>query len=110
MVAQSQRLDIEHARARAADPPKKLFTLTKVIGKFAPLEYSAYGLFSFRKCSLNIGHSTYGDEFSHLYVTQGFITDRSIQLLQTTRFSITLSEDCPAGAAAGYQPEVGFWD
>lgn len=82
-------------QARTVDSQKKLFTLTEAIGKLAPHEYSACGLFSLRKCSLNIGHSTYGREFAHLYATQGFVTDRSIQLLQTTRFSVTSSEDCP---------------
>jgi len=81
-------------QARTVDSPKKLSTLTEAIGKFAPHEYSACGLFSLRKCSLNIGHSTYGQEFAHLYVTQGFVVDPSIQLLQTTRFSITSSQDC----------------
>ncbi|MCI0426798.1 MAG: LuxR C-terminal-related transcriptional regulator [Nitrospiraceae bacterium] len=79
--------------ARTVDSPKKLSTLTESIGKFAPHEYSACGLFSLRKCSLNVGHSTYGQEFAHLYVTQGFVVDPSIQLLQTTRFSITSSQD-----------------
>jgi len=80
--------------ARAVDSPSKFSALTESVGKFAPHQYSACGLFSLRKCSLNVGHSTYGQEFAHLYVTQGFVFDPSIQLLQTTRFSITSNQDC----------------
>jgi len=82
-------------RARAVDSPKKLSSLTESIGKFAPHQYSACGLFSLRKCSLNVGFSSYGEEFAHLYVSQGFIVDPSVQLLQTTRFSMASSQDCP---------------
>jgi len=82
-------------QARSVDSSKKLSALTESIGKFAPHQYSACGLFSLRKCSLNIGHSSYGEEFAHLYVTQGFALDPSIQLLQTTRFSVTSNQDSP---------------
>lgn len=81
-------------QAREVDSPKKLSALTDSVSKFAPHEYSACGLFSLRNCSLNVGHSTYSQDFAHLYVTQGFVLDPSIQLLQTTRFSITSNQDC----------------
>jgi len=82
-------------QAKAVDSPKKLSSLTESIGKLAPHQYSACGVFSLRKCSLNVGYSSYGEEFAHLYVSQGFIVDPSVQLLQTTRFSIASSQDCP---------------
>jgi DNA-binding CsgD family transcriptional regulator len=81
--------------ARSVDSPNKLSSLTEAISKFAPNEYSACGVFNLRNCSLNIGHSTYGQEFAHLYATQGFVFDPSIQLLQTTQFSVTSNQECP---------------
>lgn len=82
-------------QARAVDSSRKLSSLTESIAKLAPHEYAACGLFSLRKCSLNVGYSSYGEEFAHLYVSQGFAFDPSIQLLQTTRFSVTSNQESP---------------
>ncbi|HKN88301.1 MAG TPA: LuxR C-terminal-related transcriptional regulator [Nitrospiraceae bacterium] len=70
--------------------------LPLAVAKLVPHEFSACGIFRIRNCELNIGYSNYGQEFSHLYASQGFASDPSIQLLQMTRFSVTSSEDTPS--------------
>jgi DNA-binding CsgD family transcriptional regulator len=40
-------------------------------------------------------HTTYHAELHELYMTQGFVTDPTIQLLERTEMSTVSSEDCP---------------
>ncbi len=82
-------------QVHSVDAPSRLSSLTNALGALVPHEYAASGAFSIRKCELQIGFSNYGDEFSHLYASQGFLTDPSIQLLQMSRGSIVSSEDSP---------------
>lgn len=90
-----QRLgEIMHL-ARLVDDANKLSNLTSLIGQWIPHQYAACGAFNIRKCELALGYSSYGREFAHLYQTQGFVTDPSIQLLQSTHVSMTSSDDAP---------------
>jgi DNA-binding CsgD family transcriptional regulator len=79
--------------ARFVDSAGKLSSLTSLLGKWVPHQYAACGAFNIRKCQLSLGYSSYGREFAHLYQTQGFLTDPSIQTLQSTHVSMTSSDD-----------------
>jgi DNA-binding CsgD family transcriptional regulator len=83
-------------QAQSVNAASRISHLPLAVSKLVPHEFSACGVFRIRNCELNIGYSNYGQEFSHLYATQGFVTDPSIQLLQMTRFSVTSSEDTPS--------------
>ncbi|MDQ6735453.1 MAG: LuxR C-terminal-related transcriptional regulator [Nitrospirota bacterium] len=78
---------------RSIDSVSKLGNLSKAVNRLVPHEFSGCGLFSIRKCQISVGHSNYSDEFCNLYTSQGFVTDPAIQLLQTTSFHLTSSED-----------------
>lgn len=82
--------------ARFVDNAGKLSDLTGLIGRWVPHQYAGCGIFNIRKCRLSVGYSSYGREFAHLYQTQGFLTDPSIQLLQSTHVSMTSSDDSPS--------------
>lgn len=91
-----QRLgEIMHL-ARLVDHANKLPNLTGLIGQWIPHQYAGCGIFNIRKCQLSVGYCSYGREFAHLYQTQGFLTDPSIQLLQSTHVSMTSSDDVPS--------------
>jgi DNA-binding CsgD family transcriptional regulator len=91
-----QRLgEIMHL-ARLVDNVGKLSHLTELIGRWIPHQYAGCGVFNIRKCELSVGYCSYGREFAHLYQTQGFLTDPSIQLLQSTHVSMTSSDDVPS--------------
>jgi DNA-binding CsgD family transcriptional regulator len=80
---------------RSIDSVSKLGNLSKAVNRLVPHEFSGCGIFSIRKCQIAVGHSNYGEEFCNLYTSQGFVTDPAIQLLQTTPFHLTSSEDSP---------------
>jgi DNA-binding CsgD family transcriptional regulator len=91
-----QRLgEIMHL-ARLVDHAGRLSDLTGLIGQWIPHQYAGCGIFNIRKCELSVGYSSYGREFAALYQTQGFLTDPSIQLLQSTHVSMTSSDDVPS--------------
>ncbi|MBA2251267.1 MAG: autoinducer binding domain-containing protein [Nitrospirales bacterium] len=80
---------------RSIDSVSKLGSLSKAVNRLVPHEFSGCGVFSIRKCQISVGHSNYSEEFCNLYTSQGFMTDPAIQLLQTTPFHLTSSEDSP---------------
>ena len=68
--------------------------LASAVGSLIPHRFYANGSFHIQKRELEIGHSTYGEEHTHLYATQGYVTDPAIQLLQKTHIGTVSSEDC----------------
>ena len=81
-------------RVRRIQHRSQLPDLTAAVDSLIPHRFSANGSFHIQKKALEIGHSTYGDEHTHLYATQGYITDPAIQLLQNTHIGTVSSEDC----------------
>jgi DNA-binding CsgD family transcriptional regulator len=69
--------------------------LTAAVGQLIPHQYSGCGSFNIQKCAVQVGYSNYGEEHTHLYATQGFVTDPAIQLLQQTKLGTVSSEDSP---------------
>lgn len=81
-------------RVRRIQDRAQLPDLTAAVSSLIPHRFSANGSFHIQKKELEIGHSTYGEEHTHLYATQGYITDPAIQLLQKTQIGTVSSEDC----------------
>lgn len=73
----------------------QLASLTSAVGRFVPHQYSGCGVFNIPKRVLQMGHTTYNTELHELYMTQGFVSDPTIQLLEKTKVSTVSSEDCP---------------
>jgi DNA-binding CsgD family transcriptional regulator len=81
-------------RVRQIQHRSQLPELTAAVSSLIPHRFSANGSFHLQKKALEIGYSTYGEEHTHLYATQGYITDPAIQLLQQTHIGTVSSEDC----------------
>ena len=81
-------------RVRRIQGCAQLPDLTAAVASLVPHRFSANGSFHIQKKALEIGHSTYGEEHTHLYATQGYMTDPAIQLLQKTHIGTVSSEDC----------------
>jgi len=73
----------------------QLPNLASAVKPLIPHEFSACGAFSIPKRALQIGYTSFNAELNELYVTQGFVTDPSIQLLQKTQIGTVSSEDSP---------------
>ncbi len=73
----------------------QLPSLASVIGPLIPHEFAGCGAFSVKKCHITTGHTNFHSELHHLYMTQGFLTDPAIQLLQRTKIGTVSSEDSP---------------
>jgi len=67
--------------------------LAASIGSLVPHEFSASGTFDVSKKHFLIGHSSYGEEHTHLYESQGYRWDPAIHLLQATQIGTVSSED-----------------
>lgn len=67
--------------------------LAKSISSLVPHEYAATGTFDVSKKQFSIGHSSYGEEHTHLYETQGYKWDPAIHLLEATQIGTVSSED-----------------
>lgn len=81
-------------RVRRIQDRAQLPDLASAVSSLIPHRFSANGSFHIQKRELEIGHSTYGEEHTHLYATQGYVTDPAIQLLQKTHIGTVSSEDC----------------
>lgn len=67
--------------------------LAASISSLVPHEFSASGTFDVSKRHFLIGHSSYGEEHTHLYESQGYKWDPAIHLLQATQIGTVSSED-----------------
>ena len=67
--------------------------LASSIGSLVPHEFSACGTFDVSKKHFQIGHSSYGEEHTHLYETQGYRWDPAVHLLEATQNATVSSED-----------------
>jgi len=80
-------------QVRSVQRPEQLPNLALSIGALVPHQFAASGTFDVSRRDLCIGHSTYGEEHTHLYQTQGYVWDPAIQLLQNTHIGTVSSED-----------------
>ena len=78
---------------RSVQQRDQLPNLAATLHHLVPHQFAASGTFDVSKRDLRIGHSSYGEEHTHLYQTQGFVWDPAIQLLQRTQIGTVSSED-----------------
>ena len=90
-----QRLGEIMHQVRSVETEPQLANLTSAIGQLIPHQFSGCGVFNIPKRVLQMGHTTYNTELHELYMSQGFVTDPTIQLLEQTQVSTVSSEDCP---------------
>ena len=69
--------------------------LTSALRSIIPYQYAACGSYAVPQKSFEISHTNYNAELHELYVSQGYLADPSIQLLQNTGISTVSSEDSP---------------
>lgn len=81
-------------QVRSVQHRDQLSRLAASISSLVPHQFSASGTFDVSKKDFRIGHSSYGEEHTHLYETQGYIWDPTIQLLRMTQIGTVSSEDC----------------
>lgn len=80
---------------RSINNKTELPSLASAVGQLIPHEFSASASFNLEKSGVQVGHSNFSDEYSHLYATQGLPVDPAIRLLQMTRIGTITSEDSP---------------
>ena len=80
-------------QVRSVQHRDHLSKLASSIQALVPHQFAANGTFDVSRRELQIGHSNYGDEHTHLYQTQGYVWDPAIQLLQSTHIGTVSSED-----------------
>lgn len=80
-------------QVRSVQSRDQLPKLASSISALVPHQFAACGTFDISRRNLQIGHSNYGEEHTHLYQTQGYVWDPAIQLLQTTQIGTVSSED-----------------
>lgn len=83
-------------RLRGIHTRAQLPELLESIHHLIPHQFAGCGTFNVRKHQLDLGHTSFNPEMHHLYVTQGFVTDPAIQLLQQTQAGTVSSEDSPS--------------
>lgn len=80
---------------RSVQSKDQLPTLTSAIKSLIPYQFAACGDFNTQQRAFQILHTNYNAELHELYVSQGYASDPSIQLLQQTGISLVSSEDSP---------------
>jgi hypothetical protein len=82
-------------RMRSVHDKSELPKLSSAVGQLIPHEFAACAGFNIESSAVQVGHSNFSDEYSHLYATQGLPVDPAIRLLQMTRIGTITSEDSP---------------
>lgn len=80
-------------QVRSVQHRDQLPKLCASISTLVPHQYAASGIFDVPKKNFRIGHSSYGEEHTQLYETQGYKWDPAIHLLEATRMGTVSSED-----------------
>jgi len=75
--------------------PDQLPNLASSVSSLIPYQFAACGSYNIQKRALYVAHTSFNTELNDLYVSQGFVTDPSIQLLERTRIGTVSSEDSP---------------
>ncbi|MBD0315933.1 MAG: hypothetical protein ICV75_04500 [Nitrospiraceae bacterium] len=86
--------EIMHA-VRSVQTREQLPALASAVSPLIPHQFSACGAYNIQKRSLQVAYTSFNTELNALYVSQGFVTDPSIRLLEHTQFGTVSSEDSP---------------
>lgn len=82
-------------QVRSVQRREQLPALASAVAPLVPHEFSACGSYNIPKRSLHVAFTSFDKELNGLYVSQGFVTDPSIQLLERTQIGTVSSEDAP---------------
>jgi DNA-binding CsgD family transcriptional regulator len=82
-------------QVRSVQRRDQLPSLASAVAPLIPHQFSACGSYHIPKRSLHIAYTSFNPELNGLYVSQGFVTDPSIQLLERTQIGTVSSEDSP---------------
>lgn len=82
-------------RVRSVQRREQLSSLASAVAPLVPHEFSACGSYNVTRHFLQVDYTSFDKELNGLYVSQGFVTDPSIQLLERTQIGTVSSEDSP---------------
>lgn len=82
-------------QVRSVQHRDQLPALASAVSPLIPHQFSACGAYNIQKRSLHVAYTSFNAELNELYVSQGFVTDPSIQLLERTKIGTVSSEDSP---------------
>jgi len=82
-------------QVRSVQSKAQLPILTSAVSSLIPYQFSACGAFNVQHKAFQIDHTNYNSELHELYVSQGYVADPAIQLLQRTGINLVSSEDSP---------------
>lgn len=70
-------------------------SLASAVAPLIPHQFAACGSYNTQKRALHVAYTSFNKELNELYVSQGYVTDPSIQLLDRTQIGTVSSEDSP---------------
>jgi DNA-binding CsgD family transcriptional regulator len=82
-------------QVRSVQRREQLPALASAVSPLISYEFSACGAYHLQKRSLQVDYTSFDTELNQLYVSQGYVTDPSIQLLERTQIGTVSSEDSP---------------
>lgn len=82
-------------QVRSVQRRDQLPALASAVAPLVPHQFAACGAFNLHKRSLQVAYTSFNPELNELYVSQGFVSDPSIQLLERTQIGTVSSEDSP---------------
>lgn len=82
-------------QVRSVQHREQLPSLASAVSPLIPHQFAACGAYNIHKRSLHVAYTSFNAELNALYVSQGYVSDPSIQLLERTRMGTVSSEDSP---------------
>jgi DNA-binding CsgD family transcriptional regulator len=83
-------------QVRSVQHRDELPAIASAVAPLIPHEFAACGSYHIQKRSLQVAYTSFNTELNALYVSQGYVTDPSIQLLEQTQMGTVSSEDSPS--------------
>ncbi len=80
-------------QVRSVQSREHLPTLASAVSSLIPHQFAACGSYNIQKRALHVAYTSFNKELNELYVSQGFVSDPSIQLLDCTQIGTVSSED-----------------
>lgn len=82
-------------QVRGVQNRDQLPALASAVSPLIPHQFAACGSYNTQKRALHVAYTSFNKELNGLYVSQGYVTDPSIQLLDRTQIGTVSSEDSP---------------
>ncbi len=82
-------------QVRGVQTRDQIPNLASAVSPLIPHQFAACGSYNTQKRALHVAYTSFNKELNELYVSQGYVTDPSIQLLDRTQIGTVSSEDSP---------------